>query len=135
MRRSRRWDEGSEILRSRRLYIVAQGCGFLLHFVQAVLNHIADRYDADDLILLYDRNMPELAVGHALHDGAHSLVLTTGDNLAGHHLSKRLAKHLRALLSQNPHDVAFGEDPNDSAIRSENEQCANFVLRQRSLAV
>src|SRR6202043_4212020 len=130
MRRSRRWDEGSEILRSRRLYIVAQGCGFLLHFVQAVLDDIADRYDADDLILLDDWNVPELAVGHPFHDIAHGLVLATGDNLACHHLSKRLSQHLRALLSQNPNDVAFGQDPNDSAIRSENEQRANCVLRQ-----
>src|SRR5262249_19758331 len=75
---------------SRCLDIVTQCRGLLLHFVQAVLDDVADRDDADHLILLDDRNVAELACRHPLHDRADGLRLAACDDLARHHLSKRL---------------------------------------------
>src|SRR5947209_1878759 len=48
---------------SRRLDVVAQRGGFVLHLLQPVLDHVADRHDADDLVLLDHRNVAELARG------------------------------------------------------------------------
>src|SRR5712671_6922809 len=93
---------------SRCLDIVAQCRGLLLHFAQAVLDDVADRDDADHLILLDDRNVAELARRHPLHERADSLRLVAYDDIARHHLSKRLREHVGALFAKHPHNVAFG---------------------------
>src|SRR5947209_5552278 len=93
---------------SRCLDIVAQCRGLLLHFAQAMLDDVADRDDADYLILLDDRNVAELARRHPLHDRADSLRLAAYDDIARHHLSKRLREHVGALFAKHPHNVAFG---------------------------
>src|SRR5439155_2344966 len=66
---------------SRCLDIVAQCRGLLLHLSQAMLDDVADRYDADYLILLEDRNVTELARRHPLHNRADSFRLAACDDL------------------------------------------------------
>src|SRR5215471_15666506 len=93
---------------SRCLDIFTQCRGLLLHFVQAVLDDVADRDDADHLILLDDRNVAELACRHLLHDRADGLRRAACDDIARHHLSKLLREHVGALFAKHPHNVAFG---------------------------
>jgi len=88
--------------------IVAQRSGFLLHFVQAVLDDVSDRDNAHDLILLDDRDVAELARRHALHDRFYRLGLAAGDDFARHHLCKRFVENVGALPGKRPYNVAFG---------------------------
>jgi flavin reductase (DIM6/NTAB) family NADH-FMN oxidoreductase RutF len=116
---------------SRCLDIVAQCRGLSLHFVHAVLDHVADRDDADHLILLDDRNVAELARRHPLHDRADSLRLAACDDLARHHLRKRFREHVGALLTKRAHNVAFGKNSDHPTVRTEHEECANSMLGKR----
>ena len=56
--------------RSGGLDVVAQRRLLALHLLQAVLDHVADRDDADQAALLDHRHMAELAFRHPLHDRA-----------------------------------------------------------------
>ncbi len=99
--------------------------------MQAVLDHVADRHDADQLVLLDHRDVPELAERHPLHDPPDGLGQSAGHHLAGHHLRQRLVERVRAALRQSPHDVALGQDADDAAIRPQHQQCTDPALRQR----
>src|SRR6266446_6133682 len=103
-----RANPGSNVTGVYKKLYVAQSRGLFLHFLQAMLDDVADRDDADHLILLDDRNVAELARRHPLHDRADSLRLAAYDDIARHHLSKRLREHVGALFAKHPHNVAFG---------------------------
>src|SRR5579863_430852 len=76
--------------------VVAHRRGLALHVLQPVLDHVADRNDSDQAALLDDRDMAELALGHALHDAADGLALITRLDLAGHRLADGLVERGRA---------------------------------------
>src|SRR5215831_5189510 len=71
---------------SSSLDVVAQGFRLALHFSKPVLHNIADRYDANQSLTIHDRNVAELARGHLLHDGAHSIALRADRHFARHDL-------------------------------------------------
>ena len=75
--------EGGEPLLGR-LNVVAERLGFVLHLHEPVLDHVSDRHDADESLLLNHRDMAEFACRHPLHDGTDSLRLTAGGHLARH---------------------------------------------------
>src|SRR5262245_9731034 len=58
------WDD------SRRLDVVAQGFGLALHIRKPLLDHVADRYDADQAILRQHGDVAESPMRHPLHDVA-----------------------------------------------------------------
>src|SRR6516164_8559996 len=117
---------------SRRLDVIAQRGGFVLHLLQSVLDHVADRHDADNLLLLDHRDVAELAGGHALHDDPDGLRRAAGDDFAGHDLRQRLCEHARSMLSEHAHDIALGQDADDPAIRAEHEQRADLIFSERA---
>src|SRR5262252_7856177 len=49
------------------LDVIAQRFGLALHLAEPMLHDIADRYDANQSLLIDDRNVAELARGHLLH--------------------------------------------------------------------
>src|SRR5215471_2748658 len=119
----------------RRLDVVAQRGGFVLHFLEPILHHVADRDHADHLVLLDHRNMPELAGRHPFHDDADGLRRTAGEDLACHDLCQRLRERGGTLLGEHADNVAFGQNADNPPVRAEHQQCPDLVLRERARGV
>src|SRR5262245_17823440 len=117
---------------SRRLDVIAQRGGFVLHLLEPILDHVADRHNSAHLVLLDHRNVAEFARRHPLHDDAGGLRGAARDDFARHHLRQRLREPARTLLREHAHDVALGQDADDPAIRAEHKQRADFVFGERA---
>jgi hypothetical protein len=59
-----------------RLDVVVQRLAFVPHLHERVLDCVADRYDADEPLLLDYGHVAELAHGHLLHNRVHGLRLS-----------------------------------------------------------
>ncbi len=117
---------------SRRLDVVAQRGRFLLDLLDAVLDHVADRDDADHPLLLDHRHVPELALRHPFHDGADRVGARAGDDLAGHHGRQRLVQRARAALGQHAHDVALRQNADHAMVGAEHHAARRCDGRRAS---
>src|SRR5689334_6788128 len=89
------------------LDVVAQR--FLLGLVlpDPPFDDVADRDQADHLAVLDDRQMPELAQRHHLHDAADGVGLPATDHLARHAGADRLVEHLRTAFAEHADDITL----------------------------
>src|ERR1700688_1646050 len=102
------------------------------HHLQPVLDHIADRYDSDQLPLVDHGHVAGSFIGHAFHDVEHTLVLVAGRDFAGHRLAHRLLERSRAAFGERTHNVSFGEDTDDATVGAEDEHRADALLDEES---
>src|ERR1700756_1226038 len=102
--------------KSCRLNVVAQSHRLVLDFVQAMLDQITDRHDADELTIFNNWQVTELTGRHAFHDGGDGFSTRAGDHLAGHHLPDRLIESALSPFGQGAHDIALRDDAGHSPI-------------------
>src|SRR4029077_6127209 len=102
---------------------------FLLGFIflDASLDDVADRDQADHLTVLDHGQVAELAERHHLHEPADRVGLAAADDLARHHRADRLIQHPRAALAEHAHDVAFRQDALHAAL-AHDQPGADFAL-------
>src|SRR6188472_4060537 len=78
--------------------------------MDAALDDVADRNQANHFAVLDHRQMPELAQRHHFHDAADGDGLPATDHLARHAGADRLVEHLGAAFAEHADDVAFQEN-------------------------
>src|SRR5579872_1943174 len=120
--RSRQFRQGFALCRED---VVAHRRGFALHFLEPVLDHVADRNHSDQTALLDDWDMAELALGHALHDAADGVVLVARFNPTGHRLADRLVECSRTARRQRLHNVALRYHADETAVGAEDKHRAD----------
>src|SRR5674536_321454 len=64
--------------------IVSHRLVFILAFVESVLDHVADRHQADEPLILDDREMARAFVRHFSHGHMDAFILARYDHLGGH---------------------------------------------------
>ena len=67
---------GRDIFSHRLVFILALG--------ESVLDHVADRHQADEPLIPDDREMARAFVGHFFHGHMDAFILTRCDHLGGH---------------------------------------------------
>src|SRR6516165_8375241 len=99
-----------------RLNVLLQRFLLVLVFLNAPVEDVADRDQADDAVAFEHGQMAELAIGHHFHDGGNGIVLPAADDLARHHLADRPVQHAGSPLTHHAHDIALRQDALDAAI-------------------
>jgi len=67
---------GSDIFSHRLVFIFA--------LAESVLDHVADRHQADELLIADDREMARAFIGHFFHRHMDAFILTRRDHLGSH---------------------------------------------------
>src|ERR1700731_894106 len=113
-----------------RLDVVVQPLGFALHTLERVLDHVADRHDADEPLLLNHGHVAELAYGHLLHNGVPALGLNAGRYLTRHDPRQWLGQRSCASLGERSHYVTFRQDADHLVIGTKHHERADPALGQ-----
>src|SRR6185437_15132427 len=116
---------------SGRQDVIVHGGRLALHLLQPVLDRIADRHDADQSTLVDDRQVPEFAGGHPLHEIADRLALVTGLDGPRHALADRLIKRSDTARRQRADNIAFGNDAADVPVGAEDERRADAFIGEQ----
>src|SRR5664279_5234756 len=87
--------------------IIPHRLGLLLDFPDALLDHVADRHQTDQLALGHHRHVTEFSLRHPLHDAGDAVVLAAGGDVARHHLTDWKRERGGAVFGDRAHDVAL----------------------------
>src|SRR5262249_61665881 len=98
-----------------------------LDFLDALLDYVADRDEADELAFRDHRQVAEFPGGHPLHDGRNRIVFTTGRDVTCHDLTDRSVERVPPVLGQPPNDIAFRQYPGDTPSRTTDQHRADTM--------
>src|SRR6185312_16370629 len=108
--------------------IFAQCQSLLLGFLDLALDHVADRNDAEELVLFHHRHVPDTEARHPLHQIADQGVARAGEHRRGHALADRPLQRPGGIAPEQPDDVALADDAGDSAIAIHDHHGTDIVL-------
>src|SRR6266566_1289294 len=128
-RQSRSCPDIPSALRSGGLDILAQRFLLGLVFPDPPFDDVADRYQADNPVVLDHRQVPEFARGHRFHDRGDGVGLLAADDLARHYRADRFVEYRRTAFAERAHDVPLRQDAFDTAL-AQHQHGADLPLRQ-----
>ncbi len=107
--------------------VLAHGGGLHLDLRDVVLDHVADRDDADERAVFDHRQMAEAPGRHHGHDLIEGVALLAADDRARHALGDGPVQALRAVASQHADDVTLGHNAGDLAARAHDHHRADAL--------
>src|SRR5450759_802772 len=72
--------------------------------------------------------MAESSYRHAAHQVPDGIVFGAGLHIARHNLTDRFAQHCRSMFGQRPHNIALGQDTDDTVIGAKDDHRADVSL-------
>ena len=94
---------------------LAQGVRLQLELVNPILDHVPDTHDAREPALVDHGEVADAVAGHERHDGGDPIARRARMHARRHHPGDGKREHVRVVLDQSAHDVAFRDDANDAA--------------------
>jgi hypothetical protein len=98
-------------------------------------DHVPDGYQADQLVGLQDRQVPDALLGHEVHDVAQVVARQADNQVFGHDGPYRRRGTVRADARKFPDDVALGEDTDRFVVGVDHQQHANAMLSEQAAGV
>src|SRR3954454_6436464 len=80
------------------------------------LDHVAHRDDADQFVILQNRDLGNPAFAHLAHDLVDVVKNVAGDRIGSHHLGNADPAEPLTTVVNDPQNIAFGEDANQPAL-------------------
>src|ERR1700674_39267 len=109
--------------------VFAERLALVFQLFEAMLHHVAHRYDTDKTPVLDHRDVAETAGGHALHKRGNCLFGGAGYDLASHDASYRVRERARTMLGEGADDIALGQDSGDTLVGSAYDHGSDLLLR------
>src|SRR6266446_3157064 len=95
------------------------------------LYRVADRYQADEAVLVEHRHMAEFAFRHAVHNAADRIVYVAGEDVTRHHLRNRQLHNGTSDIRHCAHDVALRQNADEALAGVEDDQRTDAVRREQ----
>src|SRR5215471_13343331 len=94
---------------------LTQGVRLQLELVDPVLDDVPDAHDPGEPAVLDDGEVTDAMAGHQRHDGGDPVARRAREHPCRHHPRYGEGEHMRVVLDQGAHHVAFRDDAEDAS--------------------